>query len=90
MNIFVPSDNIACVKVINKLLIKKISYKSFYKDNKIYHETKIYFNDHKYSYYIIGKPLGYSVGDRLNITYFKYKDCHKRYLKSIRYDCFQI
>ena len=86
MNIFVSSDNISCVKIINNLIIKKIKYQSFYNNKKIYHETKIYFKNHKHSYYISSIPSGYGVGDKINITYFKYKHCNKRYLKSIRYN----
>ena len=81
---------ISCVKVINKLKVKKISYKSCYHNNQIYHQTKIYFYDHNHVYYDLNKPTDISIGDLVNMTYIKYNHCHKRYLKSITFHQYYI
>ncbi len=80
---------ISCVKVINKLRVKKIKYISYYYQNKIYHRTKIYFYKHNHIYYS-NKPSDIGVGDLINLTYIQYKDDTKRYLKSITFHQYYI
>jgi hypothetical protein len=78
------NKKITAVKIINKLLINKISYSTFYKHNMIYHLTKIYFKNKKHIYYIEKKLNLFSVGDIVTITYNKYNN-NKRYIKRMSF-----
>jgi hypothetical protein len=84
MPMFYPSKKIYCVKIINSQTLKKIRYKSKYKNNEIYHHTKLYFDSDKHTYHVLTKLNKYSIGDTLTIVYYKYVNCDKRYIKSIR------
>jgi len=77
------NKKIRTVKIINKLFISKIVYKTCYKNNIINHLTKFYFEDRKQRYYLPRKTNKFSVGDMVKITCIKYKNCNKRYIKNI-------
>ncbi len=84
MNSFYHSQKVYCTKILTRT-IKKIKYKTGYKNNQIYHYTKLYFESDKHPYHVFTKLITkYTIGDMLTIVYFKHVNCNKRYIKSIR------